>query len=156
MNTTHNRTIYTICVLLFLSVSSCRKITSINNADTKGITDAEKYYSALSEQKGRNAAFLEMFDSTGVTLATHMPPIEGYKSIRELLLSKSDSSYTLTWEPRFAKVAASGELGYTYGTYKLIDKATKKLSEGTYTTIWLKNKQGQWKAVLDTGNEGLK
>ena len=154
MKTTHNRTICTICVLLFLSVSSCHRSAPLN--DTKGITDADKYYSALSAQKGRNTAFLAMFDSTGVTLATHMPPIEGYKEIRELLLSRSDSSYTLTWEPRFAKVAASGELGYTYGTYKLIDKTTKKLSEGTYTTIWLKNAEGQWKAVLDTGNEGLK
>ena len=154
MKTTHKRTIYTTCVLLFLLISSCHRLTS--KSDATSITEADKYYSALSEQKGRNAAFLAMFDSTGVTLATHMPPIEGYKEIRELLLSKSDSTYTLTWEPKFSKVAVSGELGYTYGTYKLIDKGTKKLSEGTYTTIWLKNAQGQWKAVLDTGNEGLK
>jgi len=154
MKTTHNRTIYTICVLLFLCISSCSRISKKN--ETKGITDADKYYSALSAQKGRNVAFLAMFDSTGVTLATHMPPIEGYKDIRKLLLSNSDSSFTLTWKPMFAKVSVSGELGYTYGTYKLIEKATKKLSEGTYTTIWLKNSQGQWKALLDTGNEGLK
>lgn len=154
MKTTHKRTIYTICVLSFLSLSSCHRITS--KKDTNGLTEADKYYSALSAQKGRNAAFLAMFDSTGVTLAPHTPPIEGYKDIRELILSKSDSSFTLTWEPKFAKVAVSGELGYTYGTYKLIDKTTKKLSQGTYTTIWLKNAHGQWKALLDTGNEGLK
>ena len=124
MKTTYNRTISTICVLLYMSVSSCHRSASLS--DTKGITDADKHYSALSAQKGRNTAFLEMFDSTGVTLATHRPPIEGYREIRQLLLSKSDSSYTLTWEPRFAKVAASGGLGYTYGTYKLVDKATKK------------------------------
>lgn len=124
--------------------------------DTKELSDADRYYSALSAQKGRNAAFLAMFDSTGVTLGPHRPPVEGYKNIRELLLSKSDSSYTLTWEPKFAKVALSGELGYTYGTYRLTDKATKLFSEGTYTTIWLKDAMGQWKAVLDTGNEGLK
>ena len=154
MKTTHNPNIYSICVLLILTVSSCQKAPPKN--DTKGLADADRYYSTLSEQKGRNAAFLAMFDSTGVTLGPHRSPIEGYKAIRELLLSKSDSSYTLTWEPWFAKVALSGELGYTYGTYKLTDKATKKLSEGTYTTIWLKNACGQWKAVLDTGNEGLK
>ena len=154
MNTTHNRTIYAICVLLILSVSSCRNTTS--NQDTKGITDADKYYSALSAEKGRNTAFLAMFDSAGVTLAPHRAPIEGYNEIKKTILSQSDTTYTLTWEPKFARVALSGELGYTYGIYKLVDKKTKILSEGTYTTIWLKNSRGEWKAVLDTGNEGLK
>ena len=154
MKTTHNRNIYSICVLLILTVSSCRKTTPKN--DTKELATADRYYSAQSALKGRNAAFLAMFDSTGVTLGPHRAPTVGYKEIRELLLSKSDSTYTLTWEPKFVRVALSGELGYTYGTFKLIDKATKKLTEGTYTTIWLKNANGQWKAVLDTGNEGLK
>jgi len=154
MKITRNSNIYTICVLLILTVCSCQK--SIQKNDTKGLADADRYYSGLSAQKGRNAAFLAMFDSAGVTLGPHRPPIEGYHEIRKLLLSKSDTSYTLTWDPKFAKVSLSGELGYTYGTYKLTDKATKKLSEGTYTTFWLKNARNQWKAVLDTGNEGLK
>ena len=154
MKTTHNRNIYAICVLLILSVSSCR-ITTLN-PDTKGITDADRYYSALSAEKGRNTAFLAMFDSAGVTLAPHRTPIEGYKEIKKTILSQSDTSYTLTWEPKFARIAMSGELGYTYGIYKLVDKITKKLSQGTYTTIWIKNARGEWKALLDTGNEGLK
>ncbi len=98
-----------------------------------------------------------MFDSAGVMLGSHRPPVEGYKAISKLLLSKNDSSYILTWEPTFSKVANSGELGYTYGFYKLTDRATKKLiGEGTYTTFWQKNAAGEWKAMLDTGNEGLK
>jgi ketosteroid isomerase-like protein len=155
MNYHMSRTIYAFCVLFTLSVSSCRKQQPVDLA--KSVADADRYYSALSLEKGRNAAFLAMFDSAGVTLAPHKYPIEGYVAIKKILLSRSDTTYTLTWEPRFAKVAASGELGYTYGTYKLTSRATKSLiQEGTYTTIWHKNAQGEWKALLDTGNEGLK
>ena len=150
-----SRTIYAICVLFTLSVSSCRKQQPVDQAGS--MADADRYYSALSAEKGRNAAFLAMFDSAGVTLSPHKLPIEGYKEIKKIILSRSDSTYTLTWEPMFAKVAVSGELGYTYGTYKLIIKAAKQvIQEGTYTTIWHKNSHGEWKAMLDTGNEGLK
>ena len=150
-----SRTICAFCVLFTLSVSSCRKQHPGDQA--RSMADADRYYSALSAEKGRNAAFLEMFDSAGVTLSPHKPPIEGYKEIKKIILSRSDSTYTLTWEPRFAKVAVSGELGYTYGTFRITNKATKSISqEGTYTTIWHRNSQGVWKALLDTGNEGLK
>jgi ketosteroid isomerase-like protein len=121
------------------------------------VSETDRYYSALSAKSGRNAAFIAMFDSAGVMLTGHSMPIKGLNHISELLSSRSDTSYTLTWEPEFESVAQSGELGYTYGTYRVTDKLAKRLlEEGTYTTIWRKNAQGEWKAVLDTGNEGLK
>ena len=148
------RTFYLFITLVGLVLYSCTS-TSIKNQKT--IADADRYYSSLSAKKGRNTAFLAMFDSTGVMLGSHRPPVEGYKAISNLLLSKNDSSFILTWEPTFSKVAISGELGYSYGFYKLTDKTTKKLiGEGTYTTFWQKNTAGEWKALLDTGNEGLK
>jgi len=140
-----------IIAALFISCTQKQAV------DSKSLTDADRYYSTLSAKEGRNAAFLAFFDSAGVMLGSHRPPVEGHIAISKLLLSHTDTTYTLTWEPSFAKVAQSGELGYTYGTYKLTDRKTKKLlEEGTYTTFWQKNAKGEWKAVLDTGNEGLK
>jgi ketosteroid isomerase-like protein len=148
------RTFYILITLVGLVLYSCTKTSTITQ---KTIADTDRYYSSLSAEKGRNKAFLAMFDSTGVMLGSHRPPVEGYKAISNLLLSKNDSSYILTWEPTFSKVAKSGELGYSYGLYKLTDKASKKIiGEGTYTTFWQKNAAGEWKALLDTGNEGLK
>ena len=122
----------------------------------KQLIDIDLYYSKLSEEKGMNAAFLAMFDTNGVMLQANKPPIEGYKAIQDLLLSQNDSYFTLSWVPIFAKVAASEDLGYTYGTYKIINgnEQTEQIV-GTYTTIWQKEIGGEWKAVLDTGNPGL-
>jgi ketosteroid isomerase-like protein len=147
-------TTLSIAVIITVGFISCSQKQPVN---ALSLIDTDRYYSALSEEKGRNEAFLALFDSSGVMLSPHRLPLEGYNAICKLLLSRSDSSYILTWKPMFSKVAQSGELGYTYGTYKLTDRKSKKLmEEGTYATFWKKNTKGEWKALLDTGNEGLK
>ena len=63
----------------------------------------------------------------------------------------------LTWSPVHAEVAASGDLGYTYGTFEFRskDKDGKPVSDlGKYVTIWKKQKNGAWKVALDMGNSG--
>ncbi len=62
---------------------------------------------------------------------------------------------SLTWKPIKADMAASGDLGYTYGTYVYTAKNKEgKLvaNHGKYTSIWKKQKDGQWKVVVDMGN----
>jgi ketosteroid isomerase-like protein len=62
---------------------------------------------------------------------------------------------SLTWTPVKADMAASGDLGYTYGNYvfKHKDKAGKLITDyGKYTSIWKKQKDGSWKVVVDMGN----
>lgn len=123
---------------------------------TQLLADTDRFYSKLSEEKGMNEAFLTMFDAEGVLLQVNKAPIVGYQAIHDLLMSQNDSHFTLTWEPLFAKVAASADLGYTYGIYKIKDKSDDTIeNEGTYTTIWQKNIDNEWKAMLDTGNSGL-
>ena len=62
----------------------------------------------------------------------------------------------LTWAPVGAGIAASGDLGYTYGTYEFStkDKDGKPIAnKGKYATIW-KKKDGSWKVAMDMGNSG--
>jgi|ERR1700691_2332120 len=62
---------------------------------------------------------------------------------------------TLTWTPIEAEMAASGDLGYTYGTYVYTAKNKEGrvvVNYGKYTSIWKKQKDGQWKVVVDMGN----
>ncbi|MFA5974079.1 MAG: nuclear transport factor 2 family protein [Lentimicrobiaceae bacterium] len=144
---------FAISVMMVAAFTAC---TQKKHIDSKILLDTDRYYSGLSAEKGMNAAFLAMFDSAGVKLQSKHMPIEGYEAIKAALMSQSDSTFTLTWEPMFAKISISGDMGYTYGTYKVTDKATDSISgEGTYTTIWMKKKNGKWKAMLDTGNPGL-
>jgi ketosteroid isomerase-like protein len=143
-----------VILMMILLVPACTNKKQLD--DSKVLSETDRFYSALSAEKGMNASFLEMFDSAGVMLNPNKMPIEGFEAIKASLLSESDSSFTLTWEPRFAKMAASGDLGYTYGTYQIKDKAKDSIvGAGKYATIWVKKSDGKWKAILDTGNPGL-
>jgi ketosteroid isomerase-like protein len=55
-----------------------------------------------------------------------------------------------SWEPAFVEVSRSGDLGYTYGTYRLTSKdaSQKILERGNYYRIW-KKYAGKWKLVAD-------
>ena len=145
----------TIAFLLMISaLSACMQKKSSSSADELANTD--RFYSELSAKKGMNAAFLAMFDSAGVMLQANRKPVEGIVAIRSLLMSETDSSFILTWKPLFTRIANSGEMGYTYGTYRIVDRATDSVSGvGKYATIWEKKSDGTWKAILDTGNPGL-
>ena len=133
----------------------CRQNPDLLKA-TESIMSTDREYSAMSARTGMNSAFLAMFDSNGVILQKNHYPVEGIRNIRKLLESDEDSSFILTWEPLKARVAISGEIGYTYGTYAIMGKTSReKLSEGTYVTIWGRRGEEGWKALLDTGNPGL-
>lgn len=111
-------------------------------------------FSTLSAEKGRNTAFVEYAADNATMLRPYSMPVTGRDSIAALLSHHPDTTRHLTWIPISADVARSGEIGYTYGTYKLVTK-NEPDQVGTYCTIWHKDKEKHWKFVLDTGNEGL-
>ena len=48
-----------------------------------------------------------------------------------------------------AEISASGDIGYTYGTYKVTENSKVSLTvEGTYATVWIKKKNCKCKAIL--------
>ncbi len=151
MKTSGYRVIIIAIVAVFLA-DCCR----VEDGHVKmGLKATDRYYSRMSEVQGRNAAFLAMFDSTGTMMRENGMPVQGIGNIKTILTQKPDTSFTLKWEPMFAD--SSDKLGYTYGTWNLTTRKNGEfLGEGTYTTIWKKNTLGEWKAVLDTGNDGLK
>jgi ketosteroid isomerase-like protein len=138
--------------LVIVFLISCTK--PINTKEIKNeLLETDLQFSKLSAEKGRNEAFLQYIDSTAVLLRTNSEPIVGKENVIKLFEKEDDTGYTLTWKPLNAEVSVSGDLGFTYGIYEL--KVDSLIEKGTYTSIWKKNKKGEWKFVLDTGNKGL-
>jgi ketosteroid isomerase-like protein len=111
-------------------------------------------FSEMSEQKGRNVAFMAYADDNATLLRPNSMPLTGKDTINSLFANHPDSNIVLTWVPIKADVARSGDLGYTYGTYHVEIKGIGS-EEGTYCTVWKRDKEHGWKFVMDTGNEGL-
>ncbi len=112
-------------------------------------------FAALVAEKGF-AAFAEFFADDAVYLPMYEPLLEG----REAIMSSfrpliDDPTVRLTWKPLRADIAKSGDLGWTTGSYEVTakDKAGDTfVRHGKYVTIWRKQADGAWKAVLDGGN----
>ena len=62
--------------------------------------------------------------------------------------------FGLEWQATSAEVAASGDIGYTIGTFELMvdQDGTAMLTEGKYVTVWHKQADGSWKVQVDCFN----
>jgi ketosteroid isomerase-like protein len=99
-----------------------------------------------------HAAFVTYFAEDGVELDDG-----GGISSRDAISKQPPwpEGTSLTWTPVKADMAASGDLGYTYGNYvfKSKDKEGKPVTAyGKYMSVWKKQKNGSWKVVVDMGN----
>jgi ketosteroid isomerase-like protein len=83
-------------------------------------------------------------------------PVKGKAAIREMMAEAfATPGFSLRWKPVAAEIAASGDLGYTYGTYENRTPGPDgkpQLRTGMYVTIWKKDAQGLWKAAVDLGS----
>jgi ketosteroid isomerase-like protein len=140
---------YCIIILLAAGLSTC--VTPAPD----DLIKVDKEFSALSLEKGMKFAFLEYAADSAVLLQRNVMPMVGKKVISDAFESFSDAGFTLSWEPLYADMSQSGDLGYTYGIYTSFIKADSSVTKGKYVTIWKKQADGSWKFVLDGGNEGL-
>ncbi len=115
---------------------------------------AENAFSVMTEQKGIRIALMQCIDSNGVLLRPNTLPLCGANAI-DFISQANDTAYSMIWQPKGGSVAASGDMGYTYGIYKISPKVKGDTLYGTYVNVWKKQPDGTWKLALDSGNEGV-
>jgi ketosteroid isomerase-like protein len=145
-----------LLVLTMLMVQ-CTNIKTVDvAAEKESILKTDREFSEYSSKNGMKKAFLLFGDESMVMLRENSMPVIGKAAFKNLYKDFDDSEMTMVWEPLFADVSASGDLGYSYGIYTMTIKSDSlKTEKGTYLSIWKKDSTGSWKFVLDTSNEGL-
>jgi ketosteroid isomerase-like protein len=66
--------------------------------------------------------------------------------------------FAMGWQPTKVEASRGGDLGYSVGTYQqtMHDRAGKPVADrGKYVTVWKKQADGTWKAVVDAFNSDL-
>ena len=138
-----------ILLLLLAAPAFAKKDKSAQDADL--LRQLEADFAADVAKHGHDA-FLTYFAEDGVEVVDG----GGFNTKEEMRKQPPwPEGTTLTWTPVKAEMASSGDLGYTYGNYIYTSKNKDgKLvaSYGKYTSIWRKQKDGQWKVVVDVGN----
>ncbi|MBI3653468.1 MAG: nuclear transport factor 2 family protein [Acidobacteria bacterium] len=137
-------------VLLFTVMGSATNFSQEKNPALDEVVEAERAFARASVAKGIRDSFIEFFADDGINFLPHPTNTKEAFSKRPA----KPSPYRLDWHPITADVSQSGDLGYTTGPYTLVDTQTNKLIEqGYYFSIWKKQRDGQWKVIVDCGIE---
>lgn len=140
-------------VLLFVLLA----VASFAGAKPKSLKGSDLLFQLEAEfsadvAKSGHAAFISHFAEDGVEV------VDGGGFNTKDAMSKQPEwpeGTSLAWTPVKADMAASGDMGYTYGNYVYTAKnkdGKPVTSYGKYTSIWKKQKDGAWKVVVDVGN----
>jgi len=129
-------------------------------AALEALIEADSQFLEASQSAGMAEAYRRFLAPQAIQMLNGYPPVEGRDNIYANFADFADDSagISLSWELEGADVAASGDLGYTWGTYFYIgpDEAGEEgLIEGNYVNIWRKSAAGNWEVILDIENRTL-
>ena len=117
-----------------------------NHAAQK-IYETERAFEKAVAEKGMNAGFIEYLTSDGVLFQPDM--VNG----REAWQKRPKSPASLTWNPIWIEVSSNGALAYSIGNgvYKPNGKGDTTEYYSHYLSIWRRELNGEYRAVLDVG-----
>ncbi|HEX7722812.1 MAG TPA: nuclear transport factor 2 family protein [Pyrinomonadaceae bacterium] len=135
-----------LCVLATALAVSAQK-ESERTQNRRALVDMEHAFAKTAATKGTRDAFLEFLADDGIIFQPG--PVNGKK----LWTERPSRKGLLSWEPIFADVSRAGDLGYTTGPWEFRPNGPddQPVAFGQYFTIWKKQGDGSWKAVLDRG-----
>ena len=112
-------------------------------------------WSETAAKKGYHQSRLDFAANDAIDMLEGSMPLMGIDAIRKFVETHPDSDFVMSWHPVTADVAASGDLGYTFGSWKMVMKLKEGKDTtmfGDYLTVWKKQEDGSWKYVVDGGN----
>lgn len=113
----------------------------------------DSLFSDLADRVGTALAFSSYVAPSGVVFGPSQLVV-GPRAVEEFFRSQPAGT-SLTWAPRYASVAGSGDLGFTVGDYISTGRGASGAAVqrfGKYLTVWQRQADGSWKFVVDGGN----
>jgi ketosteroid isomerase-like protein len=134
--------------ILFLSliIFTFPNIFAQNNMQK--IYDTEKAFEKSAAENGINQAFLEFSAPDGTCFAPGYPV-----NCRDYFKSRPVSTAALFWNPTFIDISSNGAMAYSTGNsvFKPKGKDDSAAFYGEYATVWQRQPDGNYKAVVDLG-----
>ncbi len=140
-------------LVLILINSGCKKEKVNLKSESQKLLNTDKQFALYSKANGTAEAFRKFLMEEALQFSAGGNIIFGSESIYNIM-KQEEGAYDLLWEPQFAEVAESGDLGWTWGYYDLHIKQTSDTRYGKYLNVWKRNEQGEWKVAADIGNSG--
>ncbi len=106
---------------------------------------ADKAFGDAIAAKGAAAAYLQTMHEAGRLHRAGSLSMTSAKAAADWMTAHVKA---MTSEPGKSETAASGELGYTWGSFTMTS-STDQANKGYYIRVWTRQADGQWKVVAD-------
>jgi ketosteroid isomerase-like protein len=126
--------------------------------ETEPLLEADRAWAAIAAANDNLDSIVSFWTDDARVVMSDQPAWVGKAAIREMVAgTMAIPGFRVSWTPETAVVAASGDLGYTFGTNAFTaPDSTGQLvtSTGRYLTVWRKGTDGRWRCAVDFGNPG--
>jgi len=141
------------CVSAAALVAATALAADNNSTAVQALKDNEAQWNKDYAAKDANK-LLAHYASDAVLMSPGSAAATGTDAIRAMLQEMvSDPALALKFQASRVEVSKSGDMGATQGSYTMTmtDPVSKKVvnDKGTYVTVYKKQPNGSWKAVLD-------
>ena len=151
---TMNRHLIAPSLLLFLPLLiGCGPKEQAAGPAAEALMKADMEYAQTISTKGLPDAMSQYLSDDVVLLPNNAAPIQGKEAVKENLLQSQPQ--TITRNPLKADVAASGDLGYTWGSQHILITFPNGIASAQYVkylTVWQKDSGGAWKIIVEMTN----
>ena len=140
----------TVCLIaLFAFAAIVQKPTT--ESPLHSMVATERAFSQASADKGTRDSFLMFIADDGILFRPSA--VLGKKWLLEHPVPLLDNRPLLSWQPIFADIAASGDMGYTFGPWEFKQSITdrKPAAFGHFVTMWRRQADGTWRFAIDLG-----
>lgn len=133
-----------LIIILLSSIIVCEAQTPFEQ-----IVKAENTFEQQCLKLGIKKGFLANLDSSAIAFTR-----DSIENAKDYWKSLPHIPGIYSWAPTYAEVSASGDWGYTTGAVEYREGAINDTPSAynQYTTVWHKNKNGEWKYLADIGN----
>jgi ketosteroid isomerase-like protein len=147
-----------VAALVVLAVASAGCAKKVDVAGAK--TDLQKADADWSASVAAGAdAFAGFVASDGVIMPPNEPAVSGAAAAKDWAAKMTAMpGFGVTWAANVVEVAASGDVGYTSGSYDLhmnMPGGSPMSDRGKYLTVWKKDASGAWKVAYDIFNSDM-
>jgi len=138
-------------LILILVICLAAQMIAQGQSPLQEMVKTEQAFSKMAQEKNTRDAFAAFIADDG--LLFRPGAVNGKKWMLENPLPPSDKKPLLAWQPSYAGMATSGDMGFTTGPWEFKNdiKDEKPSAYGHFVTVWKKQADGSWKFVVDLG-----
>jgi uncharacterized protein DUF4440 len=115
-----------------------------------GLAAAERAFARLAGEVGVRDAFIASFAPDG--LVFEPAPVRVRDAWPARPSPPQPAAQRLQWQPALVVVAASGDLGFSTGPFRVVEAASGDVrTHGAFFSVWQRDPGGPWQVWLDMG-----